>query len=271
MLNRGILDLITLIASIALYGCTRTESSATDDDAPKTVRGRFMFAKSLHALRVGDSYVYRDVTQYFFFDGKPWQPADDPGLAERVGGCDTSPNPAIEMLRCSGDFTEGYLTTYILRVNNGRPEAKKIDEACGSVPVWIDNDGQWLLFSKCYYNVVTDEKIAVKEMPWSDDPHGTSPVQYVLGISPDKKTVIGSYDLSPDSSDKDQIVKLWVIDTVSGKAEIQKASLARFPWLNAYDKPTDDILPPPAASKHFVWKRGVNLRDTLVEPELLGV
>ena len=265
------LTMLALIGLGLVFGCTSNNSKATDDDAPKTIRGRFMFTKSLHALRVGDSYVYRDVTQYFFFDGKPWAPADDPGLADRVGGCDTSPNSAIEMLRCSGDFAEGYRTTYILRVNDGRPEAKKIDETCGTGPVWIDNDGQWMLFPKCYYNVVTDEKIPVKGMPFADDPQGSTPVQYVLGVSPDKKTVIGSYDLYPDSSDKDKLVKLWVIDPVSGKAEIRKASLARFPWLTDYEQPTSDILPPAAASKHFVWKRGVDGRDTLVEPELLGV
>ncbi len=271
MLNRCILVLITLLASIALYACTRTDSSATDDDAPKTVRGRFMFTKSLHALRVGDSYAYRDVTQYFFFDGKPWKPADDPDLVDRVGGCDTSPNTAIEMLRCTGDFTESYRTTYILRVKDGRPEARKIDETCGRNPVWIDNDGQWLLFPKCYYNIVTDEKIAVTGMPFADDPQGSTPVQYVLGVSPDKKTVIGSYDLYPDSSNKDKLVKLWVIDTVSGKSEVRKASVAKFPWLTDYEQPTGDILSPAAASKHFVWKRGISGRDMLVEPELLGV
>ena len=58
------LIILLLIGIICVLGCTRTNKSETDPDAPKTIRGRLMFAKSLHSLRVGDQYAYRDVEQY---------------------------------------------------------------------------------------------------------------------------------------------------------------------------------------------------------------
>ena len=271
MFNRITLVLITLLASIAIFACTRTESAATDDDAPKTVRGRLMFSKSLHALRIGDRYAYRDVTQSLFFDGKPWAPDKDKDLADRLGGCDTSPNPNIEMLRCSGGFSEGYRYTYLFRVKNNRPEIKKIDDDCGKGPMWIDTDGRWMLLQKCYYNVETDEKIPVKGMPFTEDDMGSVPIQYVLAVSPDKKTVIGSYDLAAEEKNGEKLVKLFNIDTVAGTREIRFASLTKYPWLKDHEQPSVDIVPPPAAAKNFVWKKDAAGKDILVTPQLGGV
>ncbi len=269
----GIHDLmiVLLIGIVGVLGCTSTNRSETDPDAPKTERGRLKFAKSLHALRIGNSYAYRDVNQALFFNGTEWKPPGDEDLANRVGGCDASPDPKLEMLRCSGGFTESYRTTYLVRIKDDRPEVKKIDEDCGAGPMWIDMEGRWMLLQKCYYNVVTDEKIPVKGMPFTDDEMGSTPIQYVLGVSPDKKTVIGSYDLSPDEVKGDSLVKLFNIDTESGKREIRFASLKKYPWLNDHQNPSNDIVPPPAPSVKFVWKKDTKGRDVLVQPELLGV
>ena len=207
----------------------------------------------------------------FLLDGKPWIPAGDPELADRVGGCDTSPNPTVEVLRCSGGFTEDYRTTYIVRIKDDSPEVRKVDEDCGAGPVWIDADGRWMLLQKCYFNIETDEKTPVKGMPFTEDETGSTPVQYVLGISPDKKTVIGSYDLAADEKNGDSLVKLFNIDTVSGKREIRFASIKKYPWLRDHEDPADDIVPPPASSTKCVWKKDASGRDVLAEPELLGV
>jgi hypothetical protein len=254
--------IVVLLGSAA---CERTAVADNDPNAPQTVRGRLKIAKGLHSLRLGDRYAYRDVTQTLYFNDKPWTPADDPKLADRIGWCDTSPNPDLELLRCFGDATEDYATTYIIRVRNDQPEVKKIDEN-GSL--WIDSDGRWLLFGKSFYNVDTDETIPVKGMPFVDDPMGSRPIQYVLGVSPDKKTVIGSYDLAVSDQDKDPMVKLWLIDTVSGKSEIRLVSLNKYPWLRDHENPRDNVIPPPATATKFVWKRGADGRDVVVVPEL---
>ncbi|HEY2847144.1 MAG TPA: hypothetical protein VGI80_04950 [Pyrinomonadaceae bacterium] len=246
-------------------GCYRTTVADNDPDAPKTVRSRLKIAKGLHSLRIGDKYQYRDVTQTIFFNDKPWAPADDPKLADRIGWCDTSPDPNLEMLRCFGDATEKYATTYIVRVRNDQPEVKKIDDS-GSL--WIDSDGRWLLFGRSFYNVETDETIPVKGMPFIDDPTGSRPIQYVLGVSPDKKTVIGSYDLAVSDQDKDPMVKLFVIDVENGKSEIRLVSLKKYPWLRDHEDPRDDVIPPPATATKFVWKKDDKGRDVLVVPEL---
>ena len=268
MARNAILRAAILIGVAASLACTTTNSSATDDDAPKTVRGRLMFTKSLHSLRIGDRYAYRKVGQYLFFDGKPWDPENDKDLADRIGGCDTSPNPNIEMLRCSGGFTDGYRTTYLIRVKDDRPELKKIDDDCGRGPAWIDMDGRWMLLQKCYYNVVTDEKIPVKGMPFTEDESGSVPVQYLLGVSPDKRTVIASYDLAPEEKNGEKLVKLFVIDTVAGTRQIRYASLTKYPWLKDHEQPSDGVVPPAPAGKNFVWNKDSSGRDMLVVPVL---
>jgi hypothetical protein len=262
-ITAALISLFVVLLSTA--GCERTAVADNDSNAPQTVRGRLKIAKGLHSLRVGDRYAYRDVTQTLFFNDKPWAPADDPKLADRIGWCDTSPNPDLELLRCFGDATEDYATTYLIRVRNDQPEVKKIDEN-GSL--WIDADGRWLLFGKSFYNVDTDETIPVKGMPFVDDPMGSRPIQYVLGVSPDKRTVIGAYDLAVSDQDKDPMGKLWVIDTVSGKSEIRLVSLKKYPWLRDHEDPRDDVIPPPATATKFAWKRGADGKDVLVVPEL---
>ncbi|HRI04043.1 MAG TPA: hypothetical protein PLL77_09895 [Pyrinomonadaceae bacterium] len=270
-MRRSLTDIfIVMIVGLAMVtGCTRTNESPVDKDAPNVERGRLRFSKGINALRIGDQYAFRDVTHYFFFNGKEWEPPGDPKLADRINWCDLSPNPDIEMLRCTSNASENYRYTYLIKISNDQPEVVKLDEGLGSV--WINDEGHWLLFRKMYYNVVTGETIPVKGMPWADDPNSSSPVTYVLAISPDKRTVIGSYDLAPDDVNGDKLVKLWNIDTVSGTREIRFASLTKYPFLTDHEDPTTNILPPPAAQKKFVWKRDTSGRDLLVEPKLLGV
>lgn len=264
----GDLHVLLIVASVLITGCTRSKVTESDPEAVQVQRGRLKFAKGLNSLRVGDSYVFRDVKQYFLVNDRGWHPPGDDSLAERINWCDTSPDTSLEMLRCFSDSSENYRYTYLVRMKGDQPEVVRIDEALGSV--WIDAEGHWLLFRKFYYNVVTDESIPVKGMPFADDPVGSAPVTYVLGISPDKRTVIGSYDLAPEQKGGDSLVKLWNIDTESGTREIRFASIKRYPWLRDHQDPAGGVQPPPAASTKFVWKRDANGHDTLVEPELLG-
>ena len=108
-------------------------------------------------------------------------------------------------------------------------------------------------------------------MPFAEDETGSVPVQYVLGVSPDKGTVIGSYDLAPEEKNGEKLVKLFNIDTVSGTREIRFTSLTKYPWLKDYEQPSKDIVPPPAVSKKFVWKKDAAGRDALAVPQLGAV
>src|SRR5262245_5536737 len=142
-INPANLTILLAVWILLVLGCSSKNTDAGDADAPKVERGRLKFAKSLKSLRIGDGYSFRDVKQYFFVNGSPWAPKDDKDLVNRINWCDTSPNPKVEILRCLGDSSENYSTTYILRMKGDEPELQKLDEGTGSV--WINDDGRWLL------------------------------------------------------------------------------------------------------------------------------
>src|SRR4051812_31197707 len=57
----------------------------------------------------------------FYVNGKRFLPKGDENLSKRINWCDTSPNPKVEILRCFGDASENYKTTYILRMKGDEP------------------------------------------------------------------------------------------------------------------------------------------------------
>lgn len=256
-------------------GCGGSPGGSDGDDpnARKTERGRLKFVISATSIHTKTRSIYRSVHSRFYVDGKEWSPEGEKDFAERFESCDTSPNRTVEILRCASGFGEEPRSTYILRMKNDQPEIKKIE--AGNSSAWIDDDGRWLLFKKLYYNVETDERIEVKGMPFADDPYGSSPVQYVLGVSPDKKTVVTNFDSLPRTEIKngkesaEKFLTLWIVDTEAGVVEKRKVSFTKNPWLIDHQQPFDDILPPSAAGKNFVWKRGADGRDKLVVPQLL--
>jgi hypothetical protein len=258
---------LLLVWILFILGCTGKNVNATDTDAPKVERGRLKFSKSVRALNIGLEPVSRDVKQYFFVNGKEWKPENDQELADRINWCDTSPNPKVEILRCFGDATENYRTTYILRMNGEKAEVQKLDEGVGSV--WFNDDGRWLLFKKFFFNVETGEKIDIKGMPSADDPDSSAPVQYVIGISPDMKTVVCLFDSMTKKEGKDEFLTLRLIDTETGKFENRKVNFTEYPWLKDHQNPDNDMQPPPSASKKFVWEKDAAGNDSLIVPKLL--
>lgn len=268
-------NLIILFACWLLFtlGCGGSSSGGDSSNERKVERGRLKFVISATSVHSNKTSYFRSVRSSFYVDGKEWSPAGDKKFADKFDSCDTSPNPDVEILRCSSGFGESPKAEYILRMKNDKPEIKKIE--AGNHCAWIDEDGRWLLFKKLYYNVETDEQIEVKGMPFADEEYGSSPVQYLLGVSPDKKTVVTIFDRIPRTETKngkestEKFLTLWVVDAESGAMEKRKVSFTKNPWLDDHKQPYDDIVPPPETWKRFVWKRGADGKDKMVVPQLL--
>jgi len=264
--NMNNLSILFLIGLFLALGCGDSSSGDSSNER-KVERGRLKFVASATSIHSNTRSYYRSTNRSFYVDGKEWSPEGDADFAEKFDSCDTSPNPNVEILRCLSGFGESPKATYILRMKNDKPEIKKIE--AGNECVWIDDDGRWLLFKKLYYNIETDEQIGVKGMPFADDEYSSSPVQYVLGVSPDKKTVVTIFDTIPRKEGAEEFLTLWIVDTESGAMEKRKVSFTKNPWLKDYKQPENDILPPPAASKNFVWKKGSDGKDKIIVPQLL--
>jgi hypothetical protein len=258
--NNLLIGLLTL-AAFAL-GCGSSYKGVNDADT-RVERGRLRFTQSVIDLHTQTAPIYRHVQPNFFVNGRRWSPAGDEKLADRINWCDTSPNPKVEILRCFGGAGENYSTTYILRMKDDQPELQRIDEGTGSV--WTDEDGRWLLFRKLLLNVETGEKMEVRGMPFADDKVASAPVQYVVGISPDRKTIVAMPDGATRREGAEDFLTLWIIDAETGGVEKRKVSFTKNPWLKDHEGPENNIQPPPAASKKFQW---VKDRQGKLQPAL---
>jgi hypothetical protein len=275
MNNLLILFVFWLFLVLGCGGSSGLNSPGNGDNPNELVsqRGRLKFVASATSIHTNTRSIYRSTSRAFYVDGKEWSPEGEPEFAERFEDCDTSPNKNLEILRCVSGFGEEPKATYILRMKDNKPEIKKIE--AGNDGTWIDDDGRWLLFKKLYYNIETDEQIPFKGMPFADEEYGSSPVQYVLGVSPDKKTIVTIFDSIPRTITKNGIettekfLTLWIVDTEKGVFEKRRVSFTKNKWLADYQEPYDDILPPAATAKSFVWKRGADGKDALVVPQLL--
>ena len=105
---------LCLLCGVAL-GC---HYSGSNDRESKVERGRLKFAKCAIDINTGKDPIYRDVEQKVFVNGREWSPSGDQKFAGKLNWCDTSPNPRVEILRCFGDASENYDTTYILRMKS---------------------------------------------------------------------------------------------------------------------------------------------------------
>ncbi len=254
--------ILTFIGVFLVVGCGGNK----DDNDGKVERGRLKFVKNGVAFSIGEIPIFRDVKYSFYVDGKTWSPKDEPKFADKMNWCDTSPNPKVEILRCFGNSIENYRTTYILRMKGDEPEVQKLDEGVGSV--WTNDEGRWLLFRKFFLNVETGEKIEVKGMPFADDPSASAPIIYVIGISPDMKTVVALPDKLSKKEGSEEYLSVKIIDTETGKVELKRASFTKYPWLTDYKEPNNNMQPPPEAQRKFVWEKGADGKDKLTVPNL---
>ena len=271
--NSIILLFVGVLITLGCKGCTVV--GRNDPEALQVERGRFKVIRT-RVESHSEFFPYRKIEQKIYFDGKEWIP-DIPdknyadGIEEKFGdraSCSTSPNPNVEVLLC-GDHEDRTTSTYVLRIKNDQPEAQFISS--GLSYVWIDDDGRWLLNKQFYYNIETDEKIAVKGISYAEDEtaeydrdDGLSHYlfEYVVAVSPDKKTIIGMLDHKPIKKGAEEFLTLDVIDAETGNVKKQTINFTKNRWLKVEEKDAVSDLPPPSeTSKHFVWKKDANGKD----------
>lgn len=258
---------LIVVGLLLTLGCG-SYKGINDSDARKVERGRLKFQKLVTSLYLGWEPIYRDVEQHLYVNGKKWSPAGAPEFAEKLNWCDTSPNPEIEILRCFGDASENYQTTYILRMNRDEPEIQKID--VGLPSTWTGDDGRWLLFGRFRLNVETGEKVELKVTPLAGQTAEILPL-FVVGVSPDLRTIVELPDTSSREEGAEKYLSLWIVDTATGEIDARKVSLTKNPWLTDHDNGSaDDIfMRPPATLKNFVWEKDAAGKYRIIAPELL--
>lgn len=238
---RGRLAVIGLMMLVA--GCTRKKIGEQEDGAGGVASGRLRFGKGHDSLRIGSTYLWRDITQNFYVSGKKWLPPGDPKVADRINWCGTGPT---EVLLCYGDATDDYATTYVITMKADRPTITKIDEGNGSY--WIDKS--WLLFHAFLLNVETGERVPVKGLEcatkdcWSLSNHA-------LGVSPDRRYYssgfVRDYDgkVIPELDPAKRYFAVNLTDLVTGVMTIGFADLAEYPWLES----------PTTRAQHDIWEK----------------
>jgi hypothetical protein len=214
--------------------------------------GRLAFAKDV-------STTPRLVKQMLLFDGKVWAPSEERNLADRIGWCDASPNPKVEALRC---YSDDYKSTFVILISGNSPQVKTFDEPLGSA--WIDDDGKWILFHKRFFNVETREELPVNGL---DGDFAIANV--LLGVSPDKRTVVIGFSFGLYGPKSNPYYGLEIIDVATGTVTKKKVDWAKYAWVVPDD--TAKFAPDErrAASKHVEWKKDADGKDVVAVPELV--
>lgn len=214
--------------------------------------GRLAFAKDVFTTP-------RSVNQMLLFDGKMWAPPEDRNLADRINWCDASPNPKVEALRCYSDDNK---STFVILILGNSPQVKTFDEPLGSA--WIDDDGKWILFHKRFFNVETLEELPVNGL---DSDFVIANV--LLGVSPDKRTVLLGFSFGLYGPKSSPYYGLEIVDLATGATTQKKVDWAKYPWVvpddNAKFAPDERR----AASKHVEWKKDADGKDAVAVPELV--
>jgi hypothetical protein len=257
--NFNNLSLVLFIGMFFTLGCAGEYKNIADADAPKVERGRLKFAKSVKYLNIGWIPVYHEVRQGIFVSGQSWSPDGDNDFARKLYWCDTSPNPAVEVLICYDTPRENQQSTFILRMKNEQPELQRIDE---SQSFWVDADGRWLLFKKLFLNVENGEKIEIKGLSNADRNDGAD-IPNVIAISPGRQTIITLPDRIAKKEGGEEFLTLRIIDAASGKTEQRKVSFTKNPYLedSGGGAANGSHRAIPGASKKIVWEKDAQGRE----------
>lgn len=91
---------------------------------------------------------------------------------------------------------------------------------------------------------------------------------FVVGVSPDMKTIVELPDTMSKTEDAEEFLTLWIIDTETGKLDARKVSLTKNSWLTDHYNVdlNNDFVPSPVTSKYFVWEEDAKGKDRLVSP-----
>lgn len=237
-----LLPLITLVVVISACSSRKIEKQS----------GRLAFAKEMvggHAAR-----------QMLLFDGEVWAPSADRSFVDQnFTWCDVSPNPNVEALRCYGNGGK----TYVVTVSGGAPKLTALDEGLGIA--WIDDDGKWMLGQKRFYNVETGE-----ESPVQGISEGVPVANYLLGVSPDRRTVLFAAPLRI-SGQPELYYVLEIIDVTTGQRTKKKVDITKYPWVAPDPKSTFAPDGRRAASKHLEWKQDASGAWVLAVPEVIDL
>ena len=223
--------------------CTRKKVDEKEDGAGGVASGRLRFGKGHDSLRIGSTYLWRDITQNFYVSGKKWLPPGDPKLADRINWCAT---PVPEVLECYGDITDHYAATYLITMKGDQPALTKVDEPAGSY--WVDKT--WLLFHAFFLNVETGERVPVKGLECATK-DCWSIANHALGVSPDRRHLalgfVRDYDgkVIPELDPAKRYFAINLYDLVSGSRVIGFAALDEYPWLES----------PSTRAQHELWSK----------------
>lgn len=275
-LNPFFAMMLLLFVILACGGKTKTEEVKS---------GRLKFVEVLKYGSVGThgSQGWYVSDRNFYVNGGSWSP--DGIKAKDIAGCDSSPNKAVEALKCY-DFEHQKESVHILRMNADKPEwvtASDADYRGGkNLGEWV-GDGHWLIFIDYYFNVETSEKSKIKGLP-------DFPESYFRATSPDLGTIvyeetcfIPRYDLSPDvplEKERDKQCKLnqehidkgiagfWIIEAKTGKVTILELKKEKYDWLYWNQKTfhsRSDWLD--YFQEQLVWEKDKNGKYQLVYPK----
>lgn len=240
---KNINNLTALIFVLAaVLGCNLLGETKTIEKQ----RGRLRFVETLRYGSVGThgSKGWYSVNKEFYFnEGKI-------SLPEEMDGCDFSPNETVEAFNCY-IFKELRVMVYVVKIKDDKPDWIKIydDEAIKSngknLGEWADEtDGKWLIFKDFLFNVLSDEKRDLKNLP-------DYPADHFRAVSPDLETIVyeGScfygYLDAPEPLKKlrekkcqeteklylNKLINLWLTDVRTGEAKFIEISREKYNWL----------------------------------------
>ena len=268
-----ILPLIILV-TIGL-GCGKSET-----DEVKS--GRLKYVKTLRYGSVGThgSQGWYVSDRKFLVDGRKWSP--DGIKIKEIGDCDSSPNEAVEALKCYS-YIDLKQQIHILRMKEDQPEWLTISGASDGSDsgIWV-GDGHWLLFKDFYFNVETSERREIKNLP-------DYPKDNFMAASPDLETIIyeesclmSLYNSETrekipnkllderckkhyDGGIYEGVAAYWLIDAKTGNVKILELKEDQYPSLKRPGQPGENR--ESNFKKMIVWEKDKNGKDQLVAPK----
>ncbi len=270
---RLILPLVILVTIVLGCGESKTDEVKS---------GKLKYVETLQYGSVGThgSQGWYVSDRKFFVDGKSWSP--DGIKTKDLGNCDSSPNEAVEALKCRS-YIDSKQQIHILRMKNGKPEWLTISGASGDsdAGIWV-GEGHWLLFKDFYFNVETSERREIKNLP-------DYPKDNFMAASPDLETII--YEESClmslyDSETREEIpnkllderckkyydggiykgvAAYWLIDAKTGDVKILELKEDKYPSLKRPGLPGENR--ESNFKKMVVWEKDKNGKDQLVAPK----
>ncbi|HRH43682.1 MAG TPA: hypothetical protein PKY82_18775 [Pyrinomonadaceae bacterium] len=277
-------NFINLFLSFGIWlfvfgGCCANETQYEERKS-----GRLKFIKTLHYGSVGThgSQGWYVSDRNFYINDKSWKPPNISNVKDDISDCEPSPNPEVEVLKCTS-FKDLKDTTYILRISENNPVWETVIsgnyQSNKNSGEWV-NDGKFLLFKDFYYNVQNSEKIEIKGLP-------DFPANRFRATSPDLSVILYEGDCfyadevtaevdarriaTCNDSNKNRELKLstfWLVGIKTGETKIFRLSREKYDWLyydsgKSYNQ--DGWLK--FFQKQLVWEKDKDGKYQLISPK----